>query len=172
MRKPTGWRNESQRHSLAARGIRTTIRARGVVPESSSLDQASGYFSDFKSELYYHEGGLATGVRNGDVGSMQHFIGLADEIISLAEDIGLGRERFIKNIRKARNNVERALTDDKFMYKYLKMKRNVIPLWNMYDSKPHSNMAEDDMDKILYDIGSYTDFKNKISNMKLEERIL
>ncbi len=31
MRKPAGWRNESQRHSLAARGIPTTMRSQGMV---------------------------------------------------------------------------------------------------------------------------------------------
>jgi len=170
MGKPVGWQYESGRHALAARGIRTT-RARAVVAESMSHNQVIDYFHNFKTQLYYHEGGLGNGVKNGDIGSMQEFIALADEAIDVSENLGLGREKFIKNIRKARNNVERALTDEKFMYKYLKIKENPrFSMWD-FDSKPHSSMAGNDMDMILYDLASYSKFKNEIKNMELRSRI-
>ena len=172
MNKPRGWRNESGRHALAARGIRTNFGAHGVVAESMTTTQISDYYENFKNHLYYHIGGLASGVVKGDIDSMQEFVTLADEVVEVAEDLGLGREKFIKNIRTARDHVDKALGNDNYMYKYLKVKRNLSSSWGeVFDSKPYTNMARDDMDRILYELDSYHKFRNKIKNMELEGRI-
>lgn len=171
MRKPVGWRNEPERHSLAARGIRTTIPARDVSSNVVTQNELINYFVDFKTHLYRHEGGLSTGVERGDVASMEEFIALADESIAVAEDYGLGREKAIKNIRKARNNVERALNDESYMLKYLKKKRNYLGQpYDTFGSIIYSSRAEDDMGNILYMQGDWMDLNVKIKNMILERR--
>ena len=167
-----GWHNESQRHSLAARGIRTTMRSGGVVVESISLGQASDYFDDFQSKLDFYEGGLAGSIVDGDIGSMQQFVVSANDVIDLAENLGLGRENYIKNVKKARNNVERALGDEKFMYKYLEVSKNLVPFFMpRFIPREIVNRAKLDMNAILYD-NSYMYFKTKLHNMKLRTRVV
>jgi len=48
MKKPIGWRNEPQRHSLAARGIPTSMRSQGMIRAYKPL--LSGRIKSLRTE--------------------------------------------------------------------------------------------------------------------------
>ena len=166
MNKPRGWRYESERHALAARGIPTTMRSRGVstVPESTdynAIETFDGLHSQM-SDLEYN-------VRQGDPESMESFVLIADEIINNAENIGLGRDKYIRYLKKAQSNVERALVDPEFLYKYLRKtyRRFQISL----DHKVYMSKADDDM-FYVFTSDLYREFKMKLKDMELKRRLL
>jgi len=165
MNKPRGWRYESERHALAARGIPTTMESRGIpnTLESTEYD-LSGNFDDLHGQM----SGLVNGVERGDPESMESFILFADEIINNAENLGLGREKYIRYLKKTRSNIERALADSQFYYKYLKKTYRPFEIGNSRVRTYRNKVT----DELFYVFTSHAprDFKMKLKNMELRRR--
>ncbi len=161
--KPVGWKNESYRHGLAARGIPTTMESRGVTITSGPAGyNPSVDFYELNKELR----SLEHGTTSGDPESMESFILIIDEIVMEAENIGLGDEYYIRRLRKSQSNIERALTDPQFKYKYLTKKHRPFRLG---DGKVYTSKAEDNMFVLYGD--AFNDFNIKLRDLKLKEKI-
>ena len=164
--KPVGWKNESGRHSLAARGIPTTMGSRGVSTAPESVDyNAIETFNGLHKQIH----SLENGVEQGDPESMESFILIADEIITDAENLGLGREKYIRHLRKAQSNIERALVNQQFLYKYIRKTHRPFQI-TFPGEKVYRSKADDDLHYVLID-NSYRDFVMKLKDMELRRRI-
>lgn len=170
MGKPVGWRNESGRHSLAARGIPTTMESRGISDASESMKyDLSGDFDGLHNQMYELE--RVGGVTEGDPESMESFMLFAEEIINNAENLGLGNEKYIRHLKKAKSNIEKALIDSQFQYKYLRKTHRPFQIGGDLGEKVYRSKANDDLSHV-FSSNAYQDFRMKLKDMEMRRKLL
>ncbi len=137
MRKPPGWRNEPQRHSLAARGIPTVSRrleSRGIemgdLEDLEYLRISPKRLNDIMWKVALSE----------DPEAIPVFVNEADDFLLIAERSGYGNHRYVKTVRKVRDRVLKSMEDASYHAKYFKLKTSL-----MYgtDFGPYSDARSD-----------------------------